>query len=226
MRQKIKLIIVISIFICSMGAENALAGVSKEKMLPEQVVELVNQERRILGIRELSQDAVLAQAAKRKLEDMDKNDYFAHVSPNGVEPWHWIQTQGYNYVFAGENLAMYFDNASDQHKAWMKSATHRKNIMNGQYKNIGVAVGKVEINGKSTTVTVQMFGTRKNERENAGKVYGVVDSKINESALLQEKNKKSFLEEMILITQTIVAMVATTPVFVTGIIIGRRMRKK
>jgi Fe2+ or Zn2+ uptake regulation protein len=101
----------------------------------------------------------LDKIAADKLEDMVENNYFAHTSPKGINPWFWFEKNKYDYKYAGENLAINFMRVEDQHEAWMKSPTHKKNILNSNYKEIGIAVGAGEINGQMGIITVQEFGT-------------------------------------------------------------------
>ncbi len=127
--------------------------------MPSEVITLANGARTKAHLTVLTESAVLAQAAKNKANDMIKNDYFAHTSPKGVEPWYWIKEAGYHYQAAGENLAINYTDAREQHDAWMKSETHRANIMSTRYRDIGVAVVKGKIDGKESLITVEYFGT-------------------------------------------------------------------
>ncbi|MCD6149466.1 hypothetical protein J7J13_01625 [bacterium] len=131
-----------------------------KEITAENVIELVNKERKSIGLDILTENYQLSRAAQEKSEDMISNNYFAHTSPNGLTPWHWIEKNEYDYIYAGENLAINFSSAENQHKAWMESLEHRKNIINSNYKEIGVAVKKGNINGKEAVVTVQIFGAR------------------------------------------------------------------
>ena len=128
-------------------------------IVPADVIALANAARSKAGLATLHENATLAQAAKNKANDMIKNDYFAHTSPKGVEPWHWMKEAGYRYSAAGENLAINYTNAKEQHTAWMNSETHKSNILSTRYKEIGVAVVTGKIDGKESIVTVEMFGT-------------------------------------------------------------------
>ncbi len=128
-------------------------------MVPSEVITLANHARTEAGLPALTENSILATAAKNKADDMIKHDYFAHTSPAGVAPWYWIKDAGYRYQAAGENLAINYTDARDQHDAWMKSETHRANIMNTRYQEIGVAVVKGKINGKESIITVEYFGT-------------------------------------------------------------------
>ncbi|MEA2020593.1 MAG: CAP domain-containing protein [Patescibacteria group bacterium] len=124
-----------------------------------EVIELTNQERAKLGLSPLESNAVLKQAAEAKARDMFLKDYWAHNSPDGLEPWDFIDQAGYVYLSAGENLAKDFDHSASVVRAWMNSPTHRDNIANSQFEEIGVAVVNGELNGFKTTLVVQMFGT-------------------------------------------------------------------
>ena len=134
----------------------ALAG----EITKDNVIELVNESRRVENISPLIENEILKNIAEDKLEDMIKNSYFAHTSPSGINPWYWFSQNKYDYKYAGENLAINFMTVEKQHEAWMKSETHRKNIMNPNYEEIGVAVAAGEINGQVSLVVVQEFGTQ------------------------------------------------------------------
>lgn len=126
---------------------------------PPRIIELTNRARVTNGLATLSENPKLSQAARSKARDMLKNDYFAHTSPSGRDPWYWMKKEGYEYKAAGENLAINFTDAKEQQSAWMKSQTHRANILNANYQEIGVAVVEGKIDGQNSIVTVQMFGT-------------------------------------------------------------------
>lgn len=128
-------------------------------ILPAVIVELTNDERAHGAIGTLTRSTVLDSAAKLKAEDMAKNAYFAHYSPSGVSPWFWFDKVSYNFIHAGENLAIHFSDSGDVVDAWMDSPTHRANIMNGNFTEIGVGTAKGQYEGESTVFVVQLFGT-------------------------------------------------------------------
>lgn len=127
---------------------------------PEKVIEITNQERQTNNVPPLVYSKELSEAAQTKAIDMFANNYWAHVSPQGTEPWSFMINAGYTYLHAGENLARDFSNPNDIVVAWMASPTHRRNILDGRYKDIGIAVADGYINGIETTLVVQMFGVR------------------------------------------------------------------
>lgn len=111
-------------------------------VLPAVVVDLTNEERDDNAKAPLVRNSVLDQAAQMKAEHMAKEGYFSHYSPDGVSPWYWFNEAGYVYAHAGENLAVHFTDSAEVVEAWMKSPTHRQNIVNGVYTEIGVGTAK------------------------------------------------------------------------------------
>jgi hypothetical protein len=71
---------------------------------------------------------------------MFDEDYWNHVSPSCLDPWHWFKQVGYPYTFAGENLAKDFDTSAGVNDGWMNSAGHKANILNTHYTDVGFAV--------------------------------------------------------------------------------------
>jgi hypothetical protein len=125
------------------------------------IIQLANNARVSLGFNSLKENQTLNEAALLKAQDMLANDYFAHTSPEGVNPWYWFNKAGYNYRYAGENLAIGFIESEDVNQAWLDSPLHRENILRPEYTDIGIAVLTGDFQGKETTVVVQLFGTQK-----------------------------------------------------------------
>ena len=128
-------------------------------ILPAVVTDATNQARASEGQAPLSRNALLDEAARLKAEDMARNGYFAHWSPTGVSPWHWFNEAGYTYAHAGENLAVHFTDSGEVVEAWLNSPTHRANILNGNYSEIGIGTAEGRYEGYDTVFVVQMFGT-------------------------------------------------------------------
>lgn len=124
----------------------------------DDIVSLTNQERVGQGLKALKWNDQLAEAAKAKAQDMFLDNYWAHVAPDGTEPWDFVDASGYVYLTAGENLAKDFDHSNSVVKAWMDSPSHRDNLLNAKFEDIGVAVVNGELSGFETTLVVQMFG--------------------------------------------------------------------
>ncbi|MEK7510958.1 MAG: CAP domain-containing protein [Patescibacteria group bacterium] len=123
------------------------------------LVDLTNEDREDEELSTLTINPLLVAAAQAKADDMAAKGYFAHTSPEGVAPWHWFQQAGYGFSYAGENLAVDFRDSEDVAQAWMESPTHRANILNGNFTEIGIATAVGEYRGREATFVVQMFGT-------------------------------------------------------------------
>lgn len=126
----------------------------------QKLIDLANTERSKTGLNTLSIDSSLSLAAQNKANDMVTSGYFEHFSPNGLTPWDFILNAGYNYTYAGENLAMDFQDSEDINLAWMQSPSHRDNILNPKYDNIGMAVVEGNFQNHPTKMVVQMFGSK------------------------------------------------------------------
>lgn len=124
------------------------------------VVNLTNSQRIAAGLEPLTLNETLSSAAWSKGMDMINKDYWAHTAPDGTEPWAFFNSLGYRYRYAGENLARDFNNANSAIEAWMASPTHRDNILNPKYKEIGIGIVEGDLAGSDTTLIVQFFGTR------------------------------------------------------------------
>lgn len=129
---------------------------------PEEIVRLTNLERKSKGLPEVRLDTNLSAAAAQKAADMVAHDYWAHVSPQGTQPWYFVTNSGYAYKYAGENLARDFADPDSVVRAWMNSPTHRENLLSSRYQDIGIAVIDGSLGGRETTLVVQMFGTKLN----------------------------------------------------------------
>lgn len=125
-----------------------------------RLLALTNQFRKEKGLSELKQDGRLDRAASEKAKDMFAKNYWAHFAPDGsTTPWYFIKRQGYEYTYAGENLAKGFTSSDDLVKAWINSPSHRENMLSDKYRDIGFAIGEGKLTGEETTLVVEMFGS-------------------------------------------------------------------
>lgn len=122
------------------------------------LVDLANGDRAQQQIGGLTVNPVLTAAAQAKADDMAAKGYFAHVSPDGKDSWYWFKQAGYAFSYAGENLAVDFSDSGDVNTAWMNSPSHRENILNGHFTEIGIATAAGSYEGHPTIFVVQMFG--------------------------------------------------------------------
>lgn len=127
------------------------------------VVAQVNQRRADAGEGALVTSSALNQAAFAKAQNMLALQYWAHVAPDGTQPWFFFKQAGYRYSIAGENLARDFETTGDMVQGWMDSPTHKENILNSRYRETGVAVVNGSLEGVETTLVVQLFGAPQNQ---------------------------------------------------------------
>ena len=131
-------------------------GYSSE-ITAQKVFDQTNQQRTDLGLEPLKYNSLLSQSATQKAQDMFANNYWAHNSPAGATPWTFFKAVGYQYSVAGENLARDFYDTDSLIKAWMNSPTHKANIINSKYQEIGIGVVNGTLGGIKTTLVVQHF---------------------------------------------------------------------
>ncbi len=142
-------------------AGEAISSVSDmmAAVLPGVLASETNQYRATHNVATLRSNTLLAQAATLKAQDMAKKGYFSHVGPEGEKPWAWLEKVGYEYTYAGENLAVDFTDSSDVTNAWIASPTHQRNLVSQNFKEIGVGTAEGVYRGLPTTFVVQFFGT-------------------------------------------------------------------
>lgn len=127
-------------------------------VLPKVLVDYTNEDRAKENFKHLTINPLLEKAAQLKADDMARNGYFAHKSPDGKTPWYWFKEVGYDFSYAGENLAVNFNDSVEVNNAWMNSPGHRENIMNGNFSEIGIATAEGMYQGRMTVFVVQLFG--------------------------------------------------------------------
>jgi uncharacterized protein YkwD len=108
---------------------------------PERLTGLVeahNRAREKAGLPALAPDERLTEAAQRHADDMAAHRRMSHRGSNGSSPFRRIESAGYQYQRAGENVAYGQRSVSEVMASWMASPGHRRNIL-GKYSEIGTA---------------------------------------------------------------------------------------
>ena len=106
----------------------------------QQVLSLVNENRRRGGCGDLSLDRRLIVAAYGHAADMARRGYFAHESPNGEGTGDRVHDAGYRWTRYGENIARGQDSPYEVVDGWMHSAVHRENIMDCRLHQMGIGL--------------------------------------------------------------------------------------
>lgn len=130
-------------------------AVAKENISATQIFNLINKERIKRNIPPLTLNNKLIQAAKNKAKDLADKKYFDHNSPNGKQFSSWIKETNYKYSFIGENLAINFQTEETTINAWMKSESHKENILEKNFTETGIAI---TTNNEGKIIIVQIFG--------------------------------------------------------------------
>jgi len=109
-----------------------------------QVLILLNNTRTNHGLNPLSVDGVLTNIARSRSKDMIDRGYFNHYTPDGKNIFNFLKANGISYRAAGENLGRCSPpsrgSAGNFVDAWMKSESHRINMLRGAYNKIGIGV--------------------------------------------------------------------------------------
>lgn len=195
-KTKIKFIIFLFFALAQIGRADISLGAS---IIAQDMINLTNGSRTEAGLAPLAINEKLARAAEEKANDMFRFQYFDHNSPNGTTPWDFIKSAGYEYKYAGENLAIDFISASGAHKALMESSSHRDNILNMNYTEIGIAVKEDIFEGNKSIIIVEEFASplyiEKTSDYNLNEnVELILEEKADEINSLKDKKEKE-LEE-------------------------------
>jgi uncharacterized protein YkwD len=172
----------VSIVLASpVGARSDWAGVNRSpaakraasstSALEAQVLADVNATRRQHRLRPLRFSAQLSRAADFHSQDMARRGYFSHNSRDGSAFWRRVQrfypSTGYRSWAVGENLVWASPDlsAASALSMWMGSPPHRANLLNKQWREIGLAAIHVDaapgvFGGHSVTIVTANFGSR------------------------------------------------------------------
>lgn len=124
-----------------------------------KVINMTNKARKDAGVTTLIENNRLTNAATAKGEEIFRAQIFDHnIGKRKFSSW--VREVGYKYSYTGENLAIDFISNEGLMKAWIESEAHRKNLLNPNYKEIGVAILNGNFDGQNTIIVVQIFGAR------------------------------------------------------------------
>lgn len=179
----------------------SVLGVSVDIPVQKLLV-LTNKQRQDNGLAILTLNPKLSEAAAKKAENMFEQNYWAHNSPDGKTPWVFIRGAGYNYIYAGENLARGFDTTEEVVSAWMASPKHRANILSENFREVGFAVQKGKLNGEETVLVVEEFGdqgtiqvAQNPQNQQIQEVSSSTDNALGQT-LLEPKTHNSFIKSL------------------------------
>ena len=105
----------------------------------QDLLNLINDERKKNNLNEFKIDEELQNVAKLKAEDLVKNNYFSHNSPTYGSPYEMLKEYNISYKTGSENIAGNKD-INSAFESFMNSETHKNNILSHEYHYTGIAV--------------------------------------------------------------------------------------
>jgi uncharacterized protein YkwD len=121
-----------------------------------------NSARSSSGIAGLSLNSKLNASAQAKANDMAARNYWSHNTPEGSQPWVFIDAQGYAYLKLGENLAAGFSDEQATINGWMASPAHRENLLDPAFVDVGFGFANnpdyTSASGGPMTIVVAHYG--------------------------------------------------------------------
>jgi uncharacterized protein YkwD len=125
------------------GGTSAAAPLDSQE---QQFLDLLNQYRQQNSLGTVTIDTRLQDAADWMSNDMGVNDYFSHTDSLGRDPFQRMAAFGYNYnTWKGENIAAGYGTAASVFDAWKNSSGHNANMLNANYKVVGI--GRIQVPG-------------------------------------------------------------------------------
>lgn len=116
----------------------------------EQMLALVNVERKRVGLRPLVMDSRLRQIARQHSAEMFQDGYFGHQDQAGGTAADRAREDGVRAQLVGENIAL-APNLEAAHRGLMESEGHRENILSPSYGRVGIGVLDGGLRGKMFT---------------------------------------------------------------------------
>ena len=109
--------------------------------LINEVYEITNNYRSLVGVSSLTLDSSLVEAASIRVKEL--SDSFSHTRPNGSSCFTVLSELGISYGTAGENIAAGYSSSQSVMEGWRSSSGHYQNIISSKFKKIGIGVNIV-----------------------------------------------------------------------------------
>lgn len=173
--------LVTTLFLSTIRATHVLG--SSEGIAPQGLLASSNTARTRSGVSELTLSTKLTNAAQAKADDMTTRDYWSHETPDGKEPWSFVDAQGYTYQAVGENLAYGFSENQEVINGWLNSQSHRDNLLSDSYTEVGFGVATSENyqDDGPETVVVAVYAKPGSQLARAAAVLGASTGQTNQS---------------------------------------------
>ena len=106
--------------------------------LINEVYEITNNYRSLVGVSSLTLDSSLVEAASIRAKELSNS--FSHTRPNGSSCFTVLSELGISYGTAGENIAAGYSSSQSVMEGWRSSSGHYQNIISSKFKKIGIGV--------------------------------------------------------------------------------------
>lgn len=149
-----------SVSASSSGGDRVEPGAERVGTLAEirrGVVSLTNSRRRAHGCANLGRNAALDRAAQAHSRKMADRNRMSHQLPGEPSLGVRVRRAGYNWTLVGENVAYWYPTPAEVVRAWMRSRSHRRNILNCRYQHIGIGYA---VSNRDVPYWTQVFGRR------------------------------------------------------------------
>lgn len=134
-------------------------GLREAERVRAEILAAVNAERKKTGAPPLRSNSLLDKAAQRHAQDMLARGYFAHQSPAGTTVRERAREAGYDWRAIGENIAEGQFSVDEVMRTWMNSPGHRRNILDPNFRELGVGLALGRSGSGYRVLWAQAFGT-------------------------------------------------------------------
>jgi len=134
-------------------------AVDNVTVMKSDIIVRTNSVREKSALIALNADKALAVIAQRKSDLMAERGEFAHILTDGSTAWSLMKSYNYNFLHAGENLAVHFTTSREVVEAWIASPSHKANLLNANFTSVGVGVSQGVYKGSTGYFVVQLFAT-------------------------------------------------------------------
>lgn len=137
-------LVVVALLVCASVAVGVGPATAVDQGWRVDMLAQVNAVRAAAGVPPVKMCAALGRAAQGYASLMASQDYYAHVGPDGTEPWDRMRGQGYRWRSVGENIAAGQRDVGGVMADWIASPDHYANLVNPAFRHVGFghAVGE------------------------------------------------------------------------------------
>jgi len=163
---------VAAIFFVNAGTSQAReerAAFSEPRSLAEArsaILARINALRKAHALRPVELDEVLNSVAQAYSERMSSQNFFAHVAPDGSDLRKRLQSAGYDYQVAGENLGL-ATGALAAHFSIEQSPGHLRNLIDGRHARLGIGVAYQKHDGQAEAVVTEILAQPRSATSNS-----------------------------------------------------------